>query len=218
MCIIETIHIQESAHGPQAKPTPPTCGPTRLSCFWQSALAIKSCTSTFLTLSPSGLLGVSFIQWAQLARCVATLHQLSALHEPGWDPATVRSLVDLPVLLSCTADKLELAAAEAGEQPASADGVFTQLARGLRMFQSAYHDRGLLTQQEEAQRATEAGDRAGARADADTATVTATATASATEANTDALAYGQQAGYLMSPTLWLDQFFIDYEDQTIPTL
>jgi hypothetical protein len=124
----------------------------------------------------------------------------------------VRSLVDLPVLLSCAADKLELAAAEAGEQPASADGVFTQLARGLRTFQSAYHDRGLVTQQEEAQRATEARDRARARADADTAI------ASTTEGNTDALAYGQQAGYLMSPTLWLDQFFVDYEDQTIPTL
>lgn len=207
MCIIETIHIQKSA-----RPPPPTCGPTRLSCFLQSALAIKSCTSTFLTLSPSGLLGVSFLQWAQLARCVATLHQLSTLQEPGWDPATVRRLADLPVLLSCMADKLELAAAEAGEQPGSADGVFTQLARGLRMFQSAYHDRGLHTQQEETRRAKEAGDRAGPRADADMVTV------AATEADTDASAYGQQAEYLMSPTLWLDQFFVDYEDQTISAL
>ncbi|CAG8907190.1 unnamed protein product [Penicillium egyptiacum] len=197
MCIFETIHIQQSA-----RPPPPTCGPTRISCFWQSALAIKSYTSTFLTLSPSGLLGVSFIQWAQLARCVATLHQLSTLQERGWDPATVCGLIDLPVLLSCTADKLELAAAEAGEQPAPADGVFTQLARGLRMFQSAYHDRELLAQQEEAHKAKEAGDRAGARADADTGRV------ATTEAGTDGLVYSQQAGYLMSPTLWLDEFFV----------
>lgn len=210
MCIIETIHTKQSAH-----PPPPTCGPTRLSCLWQSALAIKSCTSTFLTLSPSGLLGVPFIQWAQLAQCVATLHQLSTLHEPGWEPASVRTLVDLPVLLTCAADKLELAAAEAGEQAESANGVFTQLARGLRMFQSAYHDGGLVTQQEEVQRATratKARDGAGDRADANMPTVTPG------EGDTDALAYGQRAGDLMSPTSWLDQFFVDYEDQTMSTL
>ncbi|KAJ5143415.1 uncharacterized protein N7515_002202 [Penicillium bovifimosum] len=207
MCIIETIHIQQSA-----RPPPPTCGPTRISCFWQSALAVKSCTSTFLTLSPSGLLGISFIQWAQLVRCVATLHQLSTLREPGWDPATVRRLVDLPVLLSCTADKLELAAAEAGEQPASADGVFMQLARGLRMYQSSYHDRELLSQQEEAYRAKETGDGVGNRADMTMAPVTTT------EGDTDALAYSQHAGYLMSPTLWLEEIFVDYKDQSIPTM
>ncbi|KAJ5434172.1 hypothetical protein N7491_004767 [Penicillium cf. griseofulvum] len=207
MCIIETIHIQQSARPPQ-----PTCGPTRISCFWQTALAIKSCTSTFLTLSPSGLLGISFTQWAQLVRCVATLHQLSTLRESGWDPATVRRLVDLPVLLSCTADKLELAAAEAGEQPASADGVFMQLARGLRMFQSSYNDRVLLTQQEEAYRAKETGNGVANRADKTMAPVTTT------EGDTDALVYSQQAGYLMSPTLWLEEFFVDYEDQSIPTM
>ncbi|KAL7906091.1 hypothetical protein GGI35DRAFT_458729 [Trichoderma velutinum] len=208
MCIIDTIHIPPSAHGPPAKPPPPTCGPTRLSCYWQSALAIKSCTSTFLTLSPSGLLGVSFIQWAQLARCVATLHQLSAYHEPGWDPAALRDLVNLPVLITCMAEKLELAAAEAGEHPASADGVFAQLAHGLRLYKSDYHDRGLLAQQEEGQGTTEEGDGAEARADVDAATAAATVT----DANTDALTYGQESGYLMSPTLWLDQFFVDFKD------
>lgn len=198
MCIIDTICTLEPARELHGRPTLPTCGPTRLSCFWQSALAIKSCTSTFLTLSPSGLLGVSFIHWAQLARCIATLYQLSAHHEPGWDLAAVRNLVDLPVLLSCTADKLELAAVEAGEQPGSADGVFTQLARGLRMYKSAYHDSELLIQQDEVRRSTEAGDETGTKLDAD--------------ANADALTYGQEAGYLMSPTLWLDQFFVDFKD------
>ncbi|CAI7591362.1 unnamed protein product [Penicillium glandicola] len=207
MCIIETIHIQQSA-----RPQPPTCGPTRISCFWQSTLAIKSCTSTFLTLSPSALLGISFIQWAQLIRCVATLHQLSTLREPGWDTATVRRLVDLPVLLSRTADKLELAAAESGEQPASAHGIFMQLASGLRMFQSSYHDREPLSQQEEAYRAKETGDGVGNRADITMAPVTTA------KGDTDTLAYSQHAGYSMSPTLWLDEFFVDYEDQSIPTM
>ncbi|KAL6701447.1 hypothetical protein J3F84DRAFT_354852 [Trichoderma pleuroticola] len=208
MCIIDTIHVPPSTRGPPAKPPPPTCGPTRLSCYWQSALAIKSCTSTFLTLSPSRLLGVSFIQWAQLARCVATLHQLSAYQEPGWDPVALRDLVNLPVLISCVADKLELAAAEAGEHPMSADGVFAQLARGLRLYKSDYHDGGFLAQQEEARRLIEERDGAGARADMDAVTDPVTVT----DANTDALTYGQEAGYPMSPTLWLDQFFVDFED------
>ncbi|KAL6801243.1 hypothetical protein GGI42DRAFT_325978 [Trichoderma sp. SZMC 28013] len=208
MCIIDTIHIPPSTRGPPAKPPPPTCGPTRLSCYWQSALAIKSCTSTFLTLSPSRLLGVSFIQWAQLARCVATLHQLSAYQEPGWDPVALRDLVNLPILISCMADKLELAAAEAGEHPMSADGVFAQLARGLRLYKSDYHERGFLAQQKETRRTVEEGDGAGARADMDAVTTTATVT----DANTDALTYGQEAGYPMSPTLWLDQFFVDFKD------
>lgn len=137
---------------------------------------------------------------------MATLHQLSTLQEPGWDLATLHSLVDLPVLLSCTADKLELAAVEAGEHSVSVDGVFTQLARGLRMFQSAHHDR-VPNQQEEVHKPKEAGDISWTRAGADTAIV------ATTETDTDALANGQQAEYL-SPTLWLDQFF-DYEDQTM---
>ncbi|KAK4064099.1 uncharacterized protein Triagg1_9255 [Trichoderma aggressivum f. europaeum] len=211
MCIIDTIHMPPSTRGPPAKPPPPTCGPTRLSCYWQSALAIKSCTSTFLTLSPSRLLGVSFIQWAQLARCVATLHQLSAYQEPGWDPVALRDLVNLPVLISCMADKLELASAEAGEHPMSADSVFAQLARGLRLYKSDDDERGFLAQQgqqEETRRKADGGDGAGARADVDAVTTTSMVT----DANTDALTYGQEAGYPMSPTLWLDQFFVDFRD------
>ncbi|KAJ5493990.1 hypothetical protein N7463_010077 [Penicillium fimorum] len=209
MCIIDAIHTQEST-----RPPPPICGPTRISCFWQSALAIKSYTSTFLTLSPSGLLGVSFVQWAQLVRSLAKLHQLSTLREPGWDPDTVRSLADLPALLSCTADKLRLAAeAEAGQQPALAEGVFMQLAHGLRMFQSSYHDRGLLNRQEEAYGAKEAADKAGTRANNMNR-----GTVAITPVDADPLARNQQAGYLMSPTLWLEEFFVDYEDQTISTI
>ncbi|MCJ1391405.1 hypothetical protein MMC18_004269 [Xylographa bjoerkii] len=184
LCIIETVHAHEIANAP------PTSGPTRLWYFWQVALAIKSCTSTFLTLTPSEFLGVSFIQWAQLARCIATLHNLRALSELGWDLTAVRRLVDLPSLLACTAEKLELASAEAGEQ--SSDGVFAQLARGMRIFQSTYseNDRGaFLAQQGEAQ--------AGAGADA------------------DAIMHAQQEEYLSNPTLWLDRFLIDHDEQTV---
>ncbi len=187
LCIIETVHKQEIANAP------PTGGPTRLWYFWQSALAIKSCTSTFLTLSPSEFLGISFIQWTQLARCIANLHSLCAFSELGWDLTAVRRLVDLPALLACTAEKLELASAEAGEQ--SSDGVFAQLACGMRAFQSTYSesDRGpFLAQQGEAQ--VGAGADAGARM------------------------HAQQEEYLSNPTLWLDRFLFDHDEQTVPAL
>ena len=159
--------------------TPPACGPTRLWYFWQSALAIKSCTSTFLTLSPSELLGVSIVQWAQLARCIAILHDLWALSELGWDLTAVRRLVDLPALVSSTAENLELASAEAGEQ--ASDGVFAQLARGMRTFQSACsgNDRGVLLAHHEE---TQAGSGAGA----------------------DPMMQAEQEEYLSNPTIWLD--------------
>jgi hypothetical protein len=185
LCIIETVHKQEIANAP------PACGPARLWYFWQSALAIKSCTSTFLTLSPSEFLGISFIQWAQLARCIATLHNLCALSELGWDLTAVRRLVDLPALLTCTAEKLELASAEAGEK--SCDGVFAQLACGMRIFQSAYSESNggtFLPQQGEAQ--------VGAGAAA------------------DAMIHAQQEEYLSNPTLWLDRFLVDHDEQTVP--
>ncbi|KAJ5272900.1 hypothetical protein N7478_008025 [Penicillium angulare] len=201
MCIIQTIHTQEST-----RPQPPTCGPTRQSCFIQAALAIKSCTSTFLTLSPSGLLGVSFIQWAQQARCIATLYQLGKHQESGWDPATLCKLADLSDVLSNMINKLELAALEAGEQPGSADGTFTQLARGFRMF----------GQQEDTRTPEEMNNmRQQSQSNIDILPATAPAV---TAAGTEVSAYGQQTNYFISPTTWFDQFLIDYQDQTIPSI
>ncbi|KAL4905452.1 hypothetical protein BDW74DRAFT_152649 [Aspergillus multicolor] len=207
--IIETIHRPASTREQLSKSSSPlpTCGPTRLSCLWQSALAIKSCTSTFLTLQPSAFLGISFVQWAQLTRCAATLHHLSAVREPGWDPAAMRSLVDLPFLLSCMADKLELAAA--GGHPESGGGVFAQLARGLRAFQSASQDKGAVATPRETGRRDEAGEEERPGSNMNTSTSTTS------EADLMGLANGQQAEYLMSPGMWLNQFFVDGELQSI---
>lgn len=182
LCIIESAHAQDISNAP------PASGPKRLWYFWQSALAIKSCTSTFLTLSPSEFSGVSLLQWAQLARCIATLYDLCALGQLGWDLTAVRQLVDLPALLASTAEKLELASAEAGEQ--SSDGVFAQLACGMRIFQSTYSENekgaGSLANMREAQ--------AGAGADA------------------DATIYAEQNEHLSNPTLWLDRF-LNYREE-----
>ena len=182
LCIIETVHAQEIASAP------PTSGPTRLWYFWQSALAIKSCTSTFLTLLPSELLGLSFVQWAQLVRCMATLHKLCSLGELGWDLTAVRRLVDLPALLACTAEKLELASVEAGEQ--SSDGVFAQLARGIRAFQATNSESNggaLLAEQGNSQ--------AGVGADLDAF---------------------MQEDFFSNPAFWLDPFVVNQDEETAP--
>ncbi|KAI0377223.1 hypothetical protein F5Y04DRAFT_285168 [Hypomontagnella monticulosa] len=193
LCIIGSVHIQENPSS-ALEPSAPShvCGPTRLSCLWQSALAIKSCMSTFLTLSPSDLLGVSFIQWAQFARCIGTLHKLTELSEPGWDLDAVRALVDLPALLLRMAEKLEVASNEVGEQ--APDGVFNQLARGLRMIQSNYNNgNGGMPPVE--------GEEGQAGAGVDV----------------DAMSNGQE-GLFLNPTLWWDQFFGAHDEQMIPTL
>jgi len=146
-------------------------------------LAIDACTSALLTLSPSDFLGVSFIQWAQLARCVLVLNNLIALEDPGWNRAAVRALIDLPVLLGRMAEKLELAAAEAGEQ--ESDDVFTQLACGMRMFCS-----GIQGGEVEPE-------HGGAREDM----------VDSGGAGDDVVA--AQKGYFRNPRLWLEQLFAE---------
>ncbi|GAB1313416.1 hypothetical protein MFIFM68171_03626 [Madurella fahalii] len=77
---------------------------------------------------------ISFLQWAQLTRCVIVLHRLESLQfpDPRWNPAAVRAVVDLPVLLGRIGEKLDMAAREVGEE--AGDDVFTRLAGGVRAF------------------------------------------------------------------------------------
>ncbi|KAL4909359.1 hypothetical protein BDW74DRAFT_174562 [Aspergillus multicolor] len=203
MRILETIYSQQIIRGFRAKPSPPTCGPTRASCVWQMSLAIKSCTSTFLTISPASLAGISFVQWAQLVRSVATLPQASSPQESSWDLASScgRGLIDLPLLLSSLADKLEQAEAEVGEQLSLADGAFSQLARGLRKFRSVYVDqREGSPRDDEQQKAFNSKPVSGGESNIDLTV------------GTDG--YIDPSGQLLSPMSWLDQFF-DFGDQMI---
>lgn len=105
------------AAGPSPDRRHSALGVDRAACFWQSVRAISACTTSLLALAPSDVLGISFIQFAQLARCIVVLKRLTTLDEPAWDRAAVRALVDLPVVLDRMADKLERAAAEAGASP-----------------------------------------------------------------------------------------------------
>jgi hypothetical protein len=105
----------------------------RLRCLWQCVCAVQACTSALLASPPSDFRGVSFLQWAQLARCVVALNRLTTtIEDPAWDRAAVRAIIDVPVLLGRVAEKLELVAQAAGEQ--GCDEVFTQLARTMREF------------------------------------------------------------------------------------
>ena len=109
-------------------------GTSNLQYMFQSILAIKACTSGLLTIPPSDFVGISFLQWAQLAGCIAVLAQLERLHDPRINLPKARGIVDLPVLLDHIAEKLELAAGEGQEK--HPDGVFTQLTAQIRTFRS----------------------------------------------------------------------------------
>ncbi|KAK2776201.1 C6 transcription factor [Colletotrichum kahawae] len=108
-------------------------------CLWKAELAVNACAKVLLSLPASDFLGASFIQsiqWSHLANCIAILCQLAkAYHDPGADPAVGRAIGELPGVLDRLADRLNLAAVEAGED--RADGVLTQLAGGMRKFRSS---------------------------------------------------------------------------------
>ncbi|KAJ9143342.1 C6 transcription factor [Pleurostoma richardsiae] len=112
-----------------------SAGHERSQCLWRCVRAIKACTSVLMDVSPADFAGVSFLQWAQLARCVMVLNHLTTtIEDPAWDRAAVRAVIDIPVLLDRVAEKLELASQAAGEQ--RPDDVFAQLARTMREFRS----------------------------------------------------------------------------------
>ncbi|RYP73026.1 hypothetical protein DL771_003894 [Monosporascus sp. 5C6A] len=130
-----------------------SCRHERLRCLWQCVRAVRACTSALLASPPSDFRGVSFLQWAQLARCVVVLNRLTTtIEEPAWDRTAVRAIIDVPVLLGRVAEKLELVAQAAGEQ--GCEEVFTRLARTMREFcpdatGGAAHEQGAAGQEVE---------------------------------------------------------------------
>ncbi|KAH0430635.1 hypothetical protein CcaCcLH18_07670 [Colletotrichum camelliae] len=108
-------------------------------CLWKAELAVNACAKVLLSLPASDFLGASFIQsiqWSHLANCIAILCYLAkAYHEPGADPAVGRAIGELPGVLDRLADRVNLAATEAGEN--GSDDVLTQIADGMRKFRSS---------------------------------------------------------------------------------
>ncbi|KAF4854112.1 hypothetical protein CGCSCA4_v001781 [Colletotrichum siamense] len=108
-------------------------------CLWKAELAVNACARALLCLPASAFLGGSFIQsiqWSHLANCIAILsHLAKSYHHSGADPAVERAIGELPGVLDRLADKLNAAAAEAGENMPC--DVLTQLADGTRNFRSS---------------------------------------------------------------------------------
>ncbi|KAH8879736.1 hypothetical protein GQ53DRAFT_853343, partial [Thozetella sp. PMI_491] len=123
--------VAAAASNPLAPHISGTASPwvERLSCLWQSLRAVKACTTALLNLSASDFAGVSFLQWAQLVRCIMTLERLNTIEETGWDNDAVQDMVG-PGFLESIAAKLDWAATVAAEQEAC--GVFTWLAKMIR--------------------------------------------------------------------------------------
>ncbi|XXG99354.1 hypothetical protein Hte_005691 [Hypoxylon texense] len=139
--VSQFARITSTRLGGTTSGTPP--GRERSRSLWQCVRAIEAGTAALLALSPSDFAGVSFVQWAQLARSLAVLHHLTAtIEDPSWDRAAVRAVVDTPVLLDQVAEKLGSAAAAAAAEYGSGgnddddDDVFIQLARTVRAFRA----------------------------------------------------------------------------------
>ena len=111
-----------------------TLGFDLLDFSWRSVGAIKAWMDIFFSLPPAECAGLSFIHMAQLARCLMVLYRLSTFAHPAWDCHSVRSTVDLLLVLDGVADKLELASSEAGER--SPDDLFMRLSGMMRKFRT----------------------------------------------------------------------------------
>lgn len=113
------LSISETAHTANSRapvfPTSTTgvmgsssaaAGFERLDCHWRSVHAIKSWFDVFFSLSSLASRRLSFLFWAQLARCLVTLIRLSVLEDPSWDRVAARNMVDLRLVLDGMAQKL----------------------------------------------------------------------------------------------------------------
>ncbi|KAK3298765.1 uncharacterized protein B0H64DRAFT_422502 [Chaetomium fimeti] len=68
-------------------------------------LALQASTSALLTLPDPSFRGIALPQWAQLTACLSALHRLEG--DTRWDGASVRLVVDLPVLLGAVVERVE---------------------------------------------------------------------------------------------------------------
>jgi hypothetical protein len=97
----------------------------RLDGLWRTVNAIKSWFDVFFSLSSPACRSLSFLFWAQLARCLVTLIRLSVLKDPSWDRVAVRNMVDLRLVLDGMAQKLSCTEADLQVE----DDLFAQFPR-----------------------------------------------------------------------------------------
>lgn len=139
LCINETAHTANS-DAPLLPASAASCsgsnlpGFERMECLWGSLNAIKSWLDVFFTLSLPLNLGLSFLFWAQLPRCLVVLCRLSTYTDPAWDRQAVRNTVDLLLSLDQVVERLELASSETFER--SNDDLFMRLPKFARMFRA----------------------------------------------------------------------------------
>jgi hypothetical protein len=106
----------------------------RMQSLWRCVRAVQACSSALLESSPSNFRGVSFLQWAQLAHCAASLNWLTTwIEEPTWDKSAVREVtgMDVHILLGQAAEKLERAARSGAQE---LDEIFIRVAQRMRDF------------------------------------------------------------------------------------
>ena len=112
----------------------------RFRCLLQCAESIGPFINALLSLPLLEFVGISFLQWAQLARCIAILNRLiPTIGDTAWDRTALRSLANVPALLGRLAERFDWASQLVGES--GLDDVFTNLACKLRQFLSKVTNR-----------------------------------------------------------------------------
>jgi len=106
----------------------------RLHYLRQAIFAVKSYTSTWLTISPSDLAGISFIQWAQLTHTLATLSHVMDADFSGWNRVSASVIIDIPAAVDRLTKNFELAASYKVKEGFEADHVLSRLPGMLRSF------------------------------------------------------------------------------------
>ncbi|KAK4117909.1 hypothetical protein N656DRAFT_744575 [Canariomyces notabilis] len=135
--ILVSQFARMTATGSMNSTSRPSSRQERSKYLWECVRAAQACTTVLLD-SPhstqSTFRGISFLQWAQLARCVVALKWLTSSMDDEiiWNTDGVRAVIDVHEVLGRAAEKLKLAAKEAGEQ--EGNGQFGQLAREMRRF------------------------------------------------------------------------------------
>ncbi|PYH98428.1 hypothetical protein BO71DRAFT_426074 [Aspergillus ellipticus CBS 707.79] len=120
--LLHLLHTEVTLHEPALtlpKSDPSThaainANLTRLDPLYACLHAIKAFFDRLLSLPPAAFAAFPLTHIIQTAHCFVTLFRLSTLDFPGWDPASVRDIVDITIIADQVADRWSRVAASIG--------------------------------------------------------------------------------------------------------
>ena len=106
----------------------------RVECLYGCLNAMKRCTDVFGRFNPAQYIGLPFLIYAALSRCVTVFYRILTFEHPEWDPALVRETLDFSLILDEVEAKFSRVKDEAGLDCGGSDDTdpFTLFATRLR--------------------------------------------------------------------------------------